>query len=303
MADIERILAGDLRAMARAATAIENRTAPAEALLKELFPHTGKATIVGITGPPGAGKSTLVDQLTRTLRGQAKSIGIIAVDPSSPFTGGAILGDRIRMQSHHADAGVFIRSMATRGRMGGLAAGTFEMAMLMDAAGRDVILVETVGVGQDEIEIARLADVTAVVLVPGMGDDIQAIKAGLMEIADVFVINKADQAGADRLELELKAMLQISPQHGGLDVPIVKTVASEGQGSCEALDAIFAIKAAKSSDGVGIWKLRLREMIRERLLERLPLHELDEAAVGVAARRQNPYAVVEEWLSRLKLTS
>jgi len=299
MTDVERILAGDIRAVARAATAIENRTPHAEALLEQLFPHTSKAAIVGITGPPGAGKSTLVDQLTRTLRAQNKTVAIIAVDPSSPFTGGAILGDRIRMQSHHADPGVFIRSMATRGRMGGLAAGTLEMALLMDAAGRDVILVETVGVGQDEVEIARLADVTAVVLVPGMGDDIQAIKAGLMEIADVFVINKADQPGAERLELELKAMLQISPRRGGLDVPIVKTVANEGQGIADALGSILTVRAAKSTDSTNLWSLRLREMIRERLLDRLPLKELDEAAAEVAARRQTPYAVVEHWLKKM----
>jgi LAO/AO transport system kinase len=298
MTDVERILAGDLRAMARAATGVENRTPAAEALLASLFPHTGKAAIVGITGPPGAGKSTLVDQLTRRLRSQDKTVGIIAVDPSSPFTGGAILGDRIRMQSHHADTGVFIRSMATRGRMGGVAAGTLEMALLMDAAGRDVVLVETVGVGQDEIEIARLADVTAVVLVPGMGDDIQAIKAGLMEIADVYVINKADQPGADRLELELKAMLQISPRRNGLEVPIVKTVASEGQGIDEVLDTLFSLRAAKTPDNASLWRLRLREMIRDRLLDRLPLTELDDAAAEVAARRQNPYTVVEQWLKK-----
>jgi LAO/AO transport system kinase len=298
MTDVDRILAGDLRAMARAATAVENRTPVADALLASLFPHTGKAAIVGITGPPGAGKSTLVDQLTRRLRSQDKTVGIIAVDPSSPFSGGAILGDRIRMQSHHADSGVFIRSMATRGRMGGVAAGTLEMALLMDAAGRDVVLVETVGVGQDEIEIARLADVTAVVLVPGMGDDVQAIKAGLMEIADVYVINKADQAGADRLELELKAMLQISPRRGGLEVPIVKTVASEAQGIDEVLGAVFSIRAAKKTDNAVLWRLRLREMIRERLLDRLPLGELDDAATDVAARRQNPYTVVEQWLKK-----
>jgi LAO/AO transport system kinase len=298
MTDVDRILAGDLRAMARAATAVENRTPVADALLASLFPHTGKAAIVGITGPPGAGKSTLVDQLTRRLRSQDKTVGIIAVDPSSPFSGGAILGDRIRMQSHHADSGVFIRSMATRGRMGGVAAGTLEMALLMDAAGRDVVLVETVGVGQDEIEIARLADVTAVVLVPGMGDDVQAIKAGLMEIADVYVINKADQAGADRLELELKAMLQISPRRGGLEVPIVKTVASEAQGIDEVLGAVFSIRAAKKTDNAVLWRLRLREMIRERLLDRLPLGELDDAATEVAARRQNPYTVVEQWLKK-----
>src|SRR5580693_6474423 len=202
----ERIVSGDIRALARAASWIEERRPEAEILLRELFPRTGRAMILGVTGAPGAGKSTLCDQMVRTLRDEGKTIGVIAVDPTSPYTGGAILGDRIRMQRHHADPGVFIRSMATRGWLGGLASATTEMTMLLDAAGFDVVIVETVGVGQDEVEIARLADVTLVVMVPGMGDDVQAIKAGIMEIADVFVINKADQPGADKLETELKAI-------------------------------------------------------------------------------------------------
>jgi LAO/AO transport system kinase len=194
----QQILAGDLRALARAVTAVENRRPEAEPLLQELFPHTGKSKIIGITGSPGAGKSTLVDRFIHELRGENKSVGVLTVDPTSPYTGGAILGDRIRMLSHHADEAVFIRSMATRGCLGGLAASTTDMAVLLDAAGKDVVLVETVGVGQDEVDIARLADATIVVLVPGMGDDVQAIKAGIMEIADVFVINKSDQPGADQ---------------------------------------------------------------------------------------------------------
>jgi len=214
--------------VARAATLIENRAAKAHSLLQELFSHTGKATVIGITGAPGAGKSTLVDKIAHQLRAESKQVGIIAVDPTSPYTGGAILGDRIRMLSHHADPGVFIRSMATRGWLGGLAAATTDMALLLDAAGRDFVLVETVGVGQDEVEIAKLADVTVVVLVPGMGDDVQAIKAGIMEIADVFLINKSDLPGADRLEREIKAMQSLSTRKDGWVPPIVHTVAADG---------------------------------------------------------------------------
>lgn len=290
----ERILKRDLRSIARAATAIENGTPESVALLKELFPHTGRAAILGVTGSPGAGKSTLVDQLAKTYRAEQAPIGIIAVDPSSPFTGGAILGDRIRMQQHHADPGVFIRSMATRGHLGGLARTTLEVALLLDAAGSDTVIIETVGVGQDEIEIARLADVCCVVLVPGMGDDVQALKAGIMEIADVFVINKADLAGANKLEQELHAMLGLAHT----DVPIVKTVASEGQGIAEAVDAIRQVKARKVRDGQKLWAARLREMLRDRLLERMPREEIEAAAVEVSARRSDPYSVVEGWLRR-----
>ncbi len=296
--DAERILAGDVRALARAATAIENRRPEAEALLAALFPHTGRAMIVGVTGAPGAGKSTLVDQLARALRAEGKTVGIIAVDPSSPYSGGAILGDRIRMQHHHGDAGVFIRSMATRGQMGGLARGTLEMALLLDAAGREAILIETVGVGQDEVEIARLADVTVVVLVPGMGDDVQAIKAGIMEIADVFAINKSDQPGADRLEQELRAMLLLASDHARLDTPIVRTVANEGKGTVELLGAVRAIKDKLVRNGSDLWTARLREMLRERLLDRMPVEELRAGAERVAGREANPFEIVEEWLRR-----
>src|ERR1700687_3724591 len=232
------VLTGDLRPLDRAATAIETRRPEAEILLQELFPNTGKSKVIGITGSPGAGKSTLVDRFIRELRNENKSVGVLAVDPTSPYTGGAILGDRIRMLSHHADEGVFIRSMATRGWLGGLAAATTDMAVLLDAADKDVILIETVGVGQDEVEIARLADVTVVVLVPGMGDDVQAIKAGIMEIADVFVINKSDQAGADQLERDIKAIQSLSTRKDGWVPPIVRTVASDGQVIPEALSAV-----------------------------------------------------------------
>ena len=215
-----RIREGDARALARAATGVENRDPEALETLRVLAPYAGNARIVGITGPPGAGKSTLVDRLAGALRKQGKTVAIVAVDPTSRLTGGAILGDRIRMQKHHADPGIFIRSMATRGTVGGLARATAGLVRLMDAAGKDYVLIETVGVGQDEIEIAGLAQVTVVVLVPGMGDDVQSIKAGILEIADVFVINKSDQPGADRLELEL--------QH--LHKPVIRTIATDGTG-------------------------------------------------------------------------
>src|SRR5580658_3178097 len=211
----ERIVNGDIRALARAASWIEDRRPEAESLLRELFPRTGRAMILGVTGAPGAGKSTLCDQFVRTLRDEGKTVTVIAVDPSSPYSGGAILGDRIRMQRHHADQGVFIRSMATRGWLGGLARATMEMTMLFDAAGYDVVVIETVGVGQDEVEIARLAGVTMVVLVPGMGDDVQAIKAGIIEIADVFIINKSDQPEPDRLERDIKTIQSLSTRPDG----------------------------------------------------------------------------------------
>src|SRR5580693_2063368 len=223
----KKVIAGDIRALSRAATLIENRRPDAEPLLRELFSRTGSAMILGITGSPGAGKSTLCSQIASQLRREGKTVGIIAVDPTSPYTGGAILGDRIRMQQHHDDAGVFIRSVATRGWLGGLAAATTEMTMLFDAAGFDVVLVETVGVGQDEVEIARLADGTLVVMVPGMGDDVQAIKAGIIEIADVFVINKSDLPGAEKLERELNNYLGLSHRPNGWTPKIVHTVASD----------------------------------------------------------------------------
>lgn len=297
----DKIVSGDVRALSRAATWIENRRPEAEALLRELFPKTGRAMILGVTGAPGAGKSTLCDRIAQTLRAEGKTVGVIAVDPTSPYSGGAILGDRIRMQQHHADPGVFIRSMATRGWLGGLAAATTEMTMLLDAAGFDVVLVETVGVGQDEVEIARLADVTLVVLVPGMGDDVQAIKAGIMEIADVFVINKADLAGADKLERELMSYLTLSHRPDGWTPKIVRAVANEGKGIEEVLAASREYYARGSSRqrAADIWGARLREMLRERILERLPEAEFAVAGREVAEHKRDPYTILHDWLKRI----
>ena len=235
---IERLRAGDPRALSRAISTVENRAPEWSELLKALFPDTGRARIIGLTGAPGSGKSTLVDQLARHYRKDNRTIGIIAVDPTSPYTGGAILGDRIRMQDHFSDPGIYIRSMATRGSLGGLARTTADVATVLDASGRDMILIETVGVGQDEIDIVRLADITIVILVPGMGDDVQTIKAGIMEIADIFVINKSDREGAERVEREIRALQSLATRSDNWTPPIIKSVATVGTGVEELAVAI-----------------------------------------------------------------
>lgn len=287
-------------ALSRAISLVENRSENATALLQHLFPYTGRGLIVGITGTSGAGKSTLVDQLARVLRREGQKVGIIAVDPTSPFSGGALLGDRIRMMAHHNDPGVFMRSMATRGALGGIAPATLDVALLMDAAGRDIVLIETVGTGQDEVDVVRLADVTVLVLVPGLGDEIQAAKAGLIEGADVFAINKADRPGVEQLESELKSSLSLSQNADGSPQRIVRTIATEGQGVDELLANIRASYAGSGKDKKkeAAWERRLLEMWRERVLARFPAPAPSEAAADVAAHRRDPYSVIREWSER-----
>ena len=301
---VQRIRGGEIRALSRAISTVEDHTPESTALLKALFPYSGNAMLLGLTGSPGAGKSTLVDQVARVYRKQGKTVGIVAVDPTSPFSGGAILGDRIRMSSHHADAGIFIRSMATRGSLGGLASTTADVATVLDASGRDIVMIETVGVGQDEVDIVRLADVTIVVLVPGMGDDVQSIKAGIMEIADIFVINKSDRDGAERVEREVRAMQSLAMRHDDWTPPIVKTVASDGAGIEELVQAIGKYHSyLEQSDRarrrrIENWRVRIAEMLRDALFQRVLSYYLSEGeatrfAAEVADHKRDPYSLVE----------
>src|SRR5436305_4576861 len=302
---VERISAGDINAVARAISKVEDGASEASGLMKEIFPRTGRALVVGITGAPGAGKSSLVDKLAAFYRTKGERVGIIAVDPSSPFSGGAILGDRIRMQALSLDKGVFIRSMATRGNLGGLARATVEAVAILDAAGYEKIVVETVGVGQDEIEIAKTADVCVVVLVPGMGDDVQTMKAGIMEIADVLVINKADREGVLRTEKELQSLLNLATREDEWQPPIVKTVAIETRGIEELAKAIDRAresqKTAPASNNrrQAIARWRILELLRERLLSEA-LHndstseKLDRLAADLANKKRDPYSAIEE---------
>ena len=307
---VERLRSGDTRALARAISEVENRTPGSAALLKALFPYSGNARILGLTGAPGAGKSTLVNRLARQYRRDGKTLGIIAVDPTSPFTGGAILGDRIRMQDHHADPGIYIRSMATRGSLGGLASTTADVATVLDASGRDLVMIETVGVGQDEVDIVTIADVTVVILVPGMGDDVQTIKAGIMEIADIFVINKSDRDGAERVEREIRAMQTLALRHDSWVPPIAKTVASEGTGITDVVEAIEKYREYLKQGNLGRnrrienWRKRLTEMLRDRLFQRvvkdyLGNGEAERIATEIAEHKRDPYSLVEEIVGEL----
>jgi LAO/AO transport system kinase len=306
---IDRLRAGDVRTLARAISTVENRAPGWSELLKGLFPHSGKARVLGLTGPPGAGKSTLVDQLARFYRKDERSVGIIAVDPTSPYTGGAILGDRIRMQEHFSDPGIYIRSMATRGSLGGLARTTADVTTVLDASGRDLIMIETVGVGQDEVDIVRLADITILILVPGMGDDVQTIKAGIMEIADIFVINKSDRDGAEHVEREIRTLQSLAIRGDGWTPPIVKTVASQGTGIEELAGAVSKYEEYLQEKNLALnksvenWQERLIEMLRDALLEKARAQMTDgnmaRYAAEVAEHKRDPYTLVEEIAANL----
>ncbi len=299
-------MAGDVRAIARGISLVENDGDEGPALVRDLFRRSGRAFLIGMTGAPGAGKSTLVDGLVARWRKAGRSVGVIAVDPTSPFSGGAMLGDRVRMQAHAQDAGVFIRSMATRGHLGGLARATSDAAVVLDAAGKDIVAIETVGVGQDEVEIARTADVSVVVLVPGMGDDVQALKAGVMEIADIFVVNKADRDGTDRTVADVESLLSLHAyQDGEWRPPIVRTQATAGVGFDELIDAIERFSGQKSivtSRRRQRAEVQLRAILSAKLLRqvesRVPPAEMTTLVERIVARSIDPYSAAGELMGR-----
>jgi LAO/AO transport system kinase len=302
---VTQLRSGNTRALARAISLVENDTPEAAALLSACFPYTGRGIRIGVTGAPGAGKSTLVDRLARSFREAGKTVGVIAVDPTSPFTGGAILGDRIRFQDRHGDPGFYARSMATRGSLGGLALATADVALVLEASGKDVLLIETVGVGQDEIEIARLADITVVVLVPGMGDDVQSLKAGVMEIADIFVVNKADREGADRVEQEIRGLQSLVTDHPERTPPVVRTVATTGDGLPTLVTAIGDLQQWLDQERrltdrrTQHWQRRLDAMLRTELMRRARQNGFDAKvlqfhAARIASGHQDPWQLVAQ---------